>query len=309
MTYGERQKSLLRLTLMLGVGVLSFSAMANTVMPAPCSQRMALVERAGPASEGDAESAVIQGFGASRLWGEGNFAVVKRNAQKSGDSTMEGPAKGDAENHPENDLENNALRVTYPANTSSPSDSEATGLRGGGGFYTSPAALEGSDHACLGYQVRFPDGFDFVKGGKLPGLYGGDAPSGGHQADGHNGFSLRLMWREAGQGELYTYVLEPQEAYGVSIGRGNWHFPRGKWVSVELEAVLNSPGERNGIARVWIAGEPVIERTDIVYRDTPALGVDGLMFSTFFGGTGKGWRTPRRQHVEFSDFRFYRPAS
>lgn len=309
MTHVERSQGLLCLTLMLGVGALSSSVVANTAMPVPCSQRMALVERAGPASEGDAESAVIQGFGANRLWGEDNFSVVKRNAQKAGDGTVEGLAKGQAETPPENGLASNALRVTYPAHTSSPSDSETTGLRGGGGFYTSPAILEGSDHVCLGYQVRFPDGFDFVKGGKLPGLYGGDAPSGGHQADGHNGFSLRLMWREAGQGELYTYVLEPQEAYGVSMGRGNWHFPRGKWVSVELEAVLNSPDERNGIVRVWIAGEPVIERTGIAYRDTLALGVDGLMFSTFFGGTGKGWRTPRRQHVEFADFRFYRPAS
>lgn len=295
MRYGNSQGGFFSLTFVLGLsfGALPSGAQADATVPAPCSQRMALVAHAGPANERDARNAVIQGFGANRLWGEGNFSVIKREAK----------------NALESESESNALRVAYPATTSSPSDSEATGLRGGGGFYTSPAALEGSDHACLRYQVRFPDGFDFVKGGKLPGLYGGDAPSGGHQADGYNGFSLRLMWREDGQGELYTYVAEPQDAYGVSIGRGNWRFPRGEWVSVELEAMLNTPGKQDGVVRVWVAGQPVVERTDIVYRDTPALGVDGLMFSTFFGGTGESWRTPRRQYVDFADFRFYRPAS
>jgi len=47
------------------------------------------------------------------------------------------------------------------------------------------------------YDVMFGDNFDFVRGGKLPGLGGGR--SNGHGAtpeDYQNGFSARLMWRQ-----------------------------------------------------------------------------------------------------------------
>ena len=56
----------------------------------------------------------------------------------------------------------------------------------------------------ISYEVAFDSGFDWVKGGKLPGLRGGPDPdhcSGGHQANGTNCFSTRLMWRGEGAGE------------------------------------------------------------------------------------------------------------
>jgi hypothetical protein len=60
--------------------------------------------------------------------------------------------------------------------------------------------------AQLTYTVRFAADFDWVKGGKLPGLSGGPANvSGGRPADGTNGFSARLMWRKDGRGEAYVY--------------------------------------------------------------------------------------------------------
>ncbi|HSH49699.1 MAG TPA: hypothetical protein VK991_14070 [Halomonas sp.] len=254
--------------------------------PLPCSQRLTPVTAAAPGGGGSLGQVLENDLGATRLWGENNLSVLDHAAPDG----------------------KPALRATYPADSSSPSDAPSAEQRGGAGFYTAPERLAGSDHACLAYRVRFPAGFDFVKGGKLPGLYGGQAPSGGRQADGYNGFSLRLMWRKEGQGELYTYVLKPQQRYGVSMGRGNWHFPREEWVDIELEARLNTPGEADGVTRVWVDGELVLERRDIIYRSTPALHVDGLMFSTFFGGTGDGWRTPRRQHVDFASLRFYRPA-
>jgi hypothetical protein len=56
----------------------------------------------------------------------------------------------------------------------------------------------------ISYEVAFDSGFDWVKGGKLPGLRGGPDPnncSGGNQANGTNCFSSRLMWRTDGAGE------------------------------------------------------------------------------------------------------------
>ncbi|WP_227370173.1 polysaccharide lyase [Halomonas sp. M20] len=205
----------------------------------------------------------------------------------------------------ESGLDTSSLRVSYPAGTSSPSDQG----EGGAGFYASLKELQGVERACLRYKIRFEPGFDFVKGGKLPGLYGGDAPSGGEEVTGYNGFSMRFMWRENGQGELYEYIANSDEEYGLSVGRGDWYFPTGRWVTVEQELILNDPDRENGIARVWIDGQPILEQQNIVYRRTGDLTIDGVMFSTFFGGNGKEWRTPRDQIADFGAFEIYAPDS
>jgi hypothetical protein len=51
--------------------------------------------------------------------------------------------------------------------------------------------------ATFEYDIMFGDDFDFVRGGKLPGLGGGASMgSGGTSEQYQNGFSARLMWRE-----------------------------------------------------------------------------------------------------------------
>ena len=62
-----------------------------------------------------------------------------------------------------------ALRVFYPAGGEGPS---------GGGAQWIAEFDDGMEEAYLSYRVKFRSGFDFVRGGKLPGLAGGSAPSG-----------------------------------------------------------------------------------------------------------------------------------
>jgi hypothetical protein len=98
------------------------------------------------------------------------------------------------------------LRVEYPKGVWSPSASRAAGLGEGGGQFYGTLACGPVEHAFVRYFVRFEPNFDFVKGGKLPGFYGGTQVSGGHIPDGTDGFSTRFMWRAAGQGEIYAYL-------------------------------------------------------------------------------------------------------
>ena len=68
--------------------------------------------------------------------------------------------------------------------------------------YAKPLDISKANNVTLDYKVFFPDDFDWVKGGKLPGLYGGHTRcSGGNPA--LDCFSTRLMWRAGGAGELY----------------------------------------------------------------------------------------------------------
>lgn len=58
--------------------------------------------------------------------------------------------------------------------------------------------------ALLSYSLYIPPSFNFVQGGKLPGLRGGvqvTGCSGGSETDGVGCFSTRIMWRAGGVGE------------------------------------------------------------------------------------------------------------
>jgi len=193
------------------------------------------------------------------------------------------------------------LRVFYPAGSASPSVSRRNDIAVGGAQFYADLDLEPRNALRLSYYVRFPEGFDFVKGGKLPGLYGGDPKSGGNIPDGTDGFSTRLMWRRNGDGEVYAY-LPTSDDYGTSIGRGAWRFQRGRWTQVEQAVTLNHPDRADGRIQVWVDGALVIDEAGLTFRTVDDLQVDGLFFSTFFGGGDESWATPRDVSIDFADF-------
>lgn len=194
------------------------------------------------------------------------------------------------------------LRVRYPEGSYVPSADAAP--VGGAGFRVPLVSQHGgSRRACLSYSVRFASDFAFARGGKLPGLYGGEAPSGGDRVNADTGFSTRLMWREDGEGEVYAYVMNKDGPYGKSIGRGSWRFHPERWYRIDQEVVLNAPSRPDGQLRVWINGRQVLDRDDIRYRGVSEIGVDGLMFSTFFGGGDPNWASPKHQSADFTGFK------
>jgi hypothetical protein len=195
----------------------------------------------------------------------------------------------------------NFLRVVYPRGSASPTVTRATGAPVGGVQFYADLGLAPRDSLHLGYYVRFAPGFDFVRGGKLPGLFGGTVGSGGHIPDGTDGFSTRLMWRKGGDGEVYAY-LPSSVQHGTSLGRGRWRFIPGRWYLVEQAVRLNTPGQANGRIELWIDERPVLSRTDLVFRTTPDLKIEGILFSTFFGGGDTSWATPRTTHADFGAF-------
>lgn len=163
--------------------------------------------------------------------------------------------------------------------------------------------------AELRYTLRFNQDFDFVKGGKLPGLCGGpENVSGGRPADGANGFSARLMWRRDGRGEAYVYHKNQPEKYGESFPfPEDFRFPPGKPVQVRIAVVMNTGGKRDGTLRVWTTlpgqGERlVVERTDMEWRSAETFNVDSLYFETFHGGNDSSWAPTRPCYAEFTGF-------
>jgi len=198
--------------------------------------------------------------------------------------------------------------------------------KGGFNFYSpGPDGLDltTAKEAVFGYSVMFPKGFEFVKGGKLPGFYGGDTEeesvscSGGRHSS--TCFSSRLMWRTDGKGELYTY-LPPKylstnkiacgtvahsdcgNEYGDSIGTGLFSFEPGKWTTVSMRVKLNDADKQNGEIEVFVHGKSTIKIDKLGIRQDGKGRIRGIQMQTFFGGHDKGWASPKDQDVYFSDF-------
>jgi hypothetical protein len=193
-----------------------------------------------------------------------------------------------------------ALRVLYP-------QGEIGGASGYQFLCRFPKmGLPVMEEGWLRYYVRFDPGFDFVKGGKLPGLGGGKANTGGHPSDGRDGWTARLMWRPDGRIVQYVYHAGQKGVYGDDL---DWavdgkpvHFVPGEWACVETRVKLNDPGKDNGEIQSWLNGRDALDATGLRFRTIPGLKLDVFYFSTFFGGGDLSWAAVKDEHAEFTGF-------
>ncbi|KAM0787205.1 hypothetical protein ACM66B_006444 [Microbotryomycetes sp. NB124-2] len=197
-----------------------------------------------------------------------------------------------------------ALRVEYPA-----------GTKGGVQFWMQPDELIGAQTAVLSYTVITPPNWVPVKGGKLPGLYGGERRnecSGGERSA--SCFSARLMWRASGFGEVYGYmpiyerlcaqsdVECGNDVYGISLSRGAWQFQPHSATRVTQLVSLNLPGYANGLLLVYVNDTLVLAQTGLIWRIAD-VNISHIVFSTFYGGSGKEYLPAKDQHLLFTDFK------
>ncbi|EIQ01461.1 hypothetical protein OpiT1DRAFT_00031 [Opitutaceae bacterium TAV1] len=193
----------------------------------------------------------------------------------------------------EGDGVNTFIRVLYPAGrTNSPHS---------GASWRAP--LPASDEATAEYRVRFESGFDWTRGGKLPGLAGGSGATGGRPSP--DGFSARYMWHPEGGLILYLYHSGQKDRYGdgLRLGRASTLRP-GQWHTLKQRIRLNTPGEPDGILQVWVDDRLALDRHDMCWRLAGhTWQIDHFYFSTFHGGSGPAYQPQRDNHADFDDFR------
>jgi hypothetical protein len=198
-------------------------------------------------------------------------------------------------------IRGSALRVRLHAGAIDPGTMSRRGLPRSGTGVKARVLAGGSDAATLRYRLRFAPGFEFVRGGKLPGLFGGSGNSGGRIPTGSDGFSLRLMWREQGRGEVYAY-LPDSRVHGSSLLAGALRFEPGRWHEVVQAVALNSPGRADGRLALWQDGRPAGALSDLTFRATDSLRLDGIFFEVFHGGNDDSWAPQRDSHIDFAEF-------
>jgi len=173
--------------------------------------------------------------------------------------------------------------------------------RGGAGFIYNADKIQGKDRVILSYDLAFADNFEFVKGGKLPGLCWGDCPRGWSGTD--KGFSTRFMWRKNGDLEIYGYLPNKASTMGQSLWRGMFQFQTNTTYNIAQEIILNTPGKEDGVLRVYVDEIMVYENPNITFRRSKDISTDKIIFSTFFGGGDDSWATPVDTSISFSDFK------
>jgi Polysaccharide lyase 14 len=197
------------------------------------------------------------------------------------------------------------LRIAYPSGSYAPSGFPPSPI-GGTQFYGAVLHTNGYtplNALILQFSVRFPTGFNFVKGGKLPGLYGGTGNTGTVFPNGTDGFTTRFMWRTSGAGEAYPFLPTSAPNDGTELGKGDWYFSGdNQWHTIRQKCVLNDVGASNGVIQVWYDGVLVLNANNLYFRSTDSLQIDGVIFQTFFGGGDTSWATPMTTYADFAAF-------
>lgn len=187
------------------------------------------------------------------------------------------------------------LRVHYPAGSVGPGE-------GGAQWWVDFDRSYGELY--LAYRVRFGEGFDFVRGGKLPGLMGGTGNTGGERPSGLDGWSARMMWRTGGEAVQYVYHVNQPTIYGEDFpwDAGGTRAFDATFHTVEHHVVMNTPAIDDGSIRGYWDGALALDRGELRFRDVDTFAIDGFYFSTFFGGSDATWAATRDEHVDFDDF-------
>jgi hypothetical protein len=146
------------------------------------------------------------------------------------------------------------------------------------------------------YTVLFEEGFEFVKGGKLPGLCGGPKTiTGGEQCTGYDGWSVRIMWRRDGRAQAYVYHPRMKGKYGDEYDfPKEFSFPVDQPIQLRMAVKMNDMNDTNGSLRVWVrlpgqVEQLVVEQLEIQWTKSPEIGVDSLLFNVFHGGNDRSW--------------------
>lgn len=142
----------------------------------------------------------------------------------------------------------------------------------GAGFEWGPQPAGPVAAACASYALKLDPKFDFAAGGRLPGLLGGPA---GSDRTAPEAFSARLAWDETGQLEVLgqaSGTLRP-----LSNERHPVELPRGRWVVVDQEVILNAPGKSDGVLRVWLDGKLSFENRNVTFRTDAKATVRGIL--------------------------------
>mgnify|MGYP001039440228 CR=1 FL=1 len=187
---------------------------------------------------------------------------------------------------------NQCIRVTYEPNSK------------GSSRLTKKIDIPKSDHTILSYDIMFEDGWEFVRGGKLPGL-APEEPTSGCKPIAADSWSARPMWRANGQIQSYYYGQDRSTSCGQGEIGDSFSFEKGKWHNVEVNVKLNDEyNEYGGHVIIKVDGKIVAGDRNLrlrrKYSDDSLVSM--FYFNTFFGGNDSSWAPSKTVTALYDNF-------
>jgi len=178
------------------------------------------------------------------------------------------------------------------------------------------------------YRVFVPDDFDFVKGGKLPGVIWAGGAGG---RDWKRGGSARVMWRRGGlvvgylylsttvgsydgtpnnpmmraQGDDFKKVVHHTNGAGLDIWRHDSNplqLKRGQWNDIKMRVKLNHKDKADGVLSIRVNGNKKRVKGIKFVNDPDELPLDGIQISSWYGGGSSSYAPKKDQSLTFSKF-------
>ena len=171
---------------------------------------------------------------------------------------------------------------------------------GGPQGHTPRLPLKPAHEYLFEYKLRFDGDFPFTRGGKIPGLAGGNAPTGCVDTDA-NGFSARMMWRQNGALIGYLYDQDQGGDCGNNITT-TLNFKPGQWYAMKERVRLNTGSNHDGILQIWVDDKLLIDRKNMEYMVAgPNNLINVVLFHSFFGGSTQDWAPARQCSISFAE--------
>lgn len=188
------------------------------------------------------------------------------------------------------------MRFHFPEGSIGPAE-------GGGQWYKT--LNEPFHELYFSYRIKFKPGFQWVLGGKIPGVRGGPEWEGFDPPPWDKGFIVLLMWNNRPGIDFYYYHHDQQHTYGDSR---TWDYTieADRWYTITIRVVLNSVDENggfnDGILEGFIDNQMVCQVTGLKLRNLSEIGTDNLIINSFFGGSTDEWASIRDEWIDLDDF-------
>lgn len=177
----------------------------------------------------------------------------------------------------------NATVVLQPEKASSsvlevklaPTDADSGTNQNGVGFTWQPHELAKASSACLSYSVYLSNDFTFKEPGVLPGLFGASDVSQIDELQPDDSFAVRVGWAQAGDAGIDVRIPTSSGYWEAPPRKVIW--PVGRWVTIEQEVKLNTPGEADGQLRLWVNGALTIDSVGMSLRKSAQSELSGVV--------------------------------
>lgn len=172
------------------------------------------------------------------------------------------------------------------------------GANAGGIF---KVGITGKTEYTITYKIRFSDNFPWSKGGKIPGLSGGEGYTGGTPAWAGDGFSVRIMWRSGGKLVPYVYHMDQPEKYGDNFDATLGYLNDNQNYTIKYWVKLNTGNNNDGVLKIYIDNVLKFKKSNIRFRNDRSK-IDTAHLSVFPGGDDSRWAMKGDGYIYIDDF-------